>query len=45
MKRMKSPMPTPMACFSEVGMAFMIASRAANRAGQELALALHGPCR
>src|SRR5262245_17705045 len=27
MKRMKSPMPTPMACFSEAGMAFMIASR------------------
>ncbi len=27
MKRMKSPMPTPMARFSETGMAFMIASR------------------
>ena len=27
MKRMKRPMPTPIACFSARGMAFMIASR------------------
>jgi hypothetical protein len=36
MKAMKSPMPTPMACFSGCGMAFMTASRSPVRTSTQM---------